>query len=169
MHFINNRICRRSQRRAFIGCPTFGISRIHIYNCGTLSVHSYSFGIDARSISQPFIFNLHIECIEFPYQVFLHLCCPGPFLISHHRNGFISMTTVTGIKQHQTYFIGSGGPQCKICNFRSILHLRQVVRADRIQLIRCVLFFCRRTTDNRSCSHSNQGKFIQFHGRYFKY
>ena len=32
MHFINNRICRRSQRRAFISCPTFGISRIHIYN-----------------------------------------------------------------------------------------------------------------------------------------
>ena len=169
MHFINNSIGRRSQSRSFILCPTLRIGSFHINDSSTFSIHPYCFRIDTRSISQPFILDLHIKCIEFPDQVIFHLCRPGSFLIRYHRNSLISMTAITCIKQHEAYFISSRRPQCKIRNFGSILHFRQAARTNGIQLIRRILILCRGTADNCRRSYSNQGKFIQFHGGYFKF
>ena len=169
MHFINNSIGRRSQSRSLILCPTFRIGCLHVNDSSTFSIHPYRFRIDARSISQPFILDFHIKCIEFPYQVFFHLCRPSSFLIRYHGNSLISMAAITCIKQHEAYFISSRRPQCKIRNFGSILHFRQTTRTNGIQLIRRVLILCRSTADNCRCGYSNQGKFIQFHGGYFKF
>ena len=110
MHLVNNDICRRSQCRPFVVRPPFRISGFHINNRRTFTVHTNSFGIDSRCVSQPLVVDFDIECIKFAFQVFFNFGSPCSLLGRIHGNCFVSMSSVSCLKQHQTNFIRRGRP-----------------------------------------------------------
>ena len=77
MHFIDNHISRRFQRRTPVTLPSLGICSLPVNNVSTFPIHSDSMGIDSRRVSLPFIIDFYIEGIEFAKQVLIYCSCPG--------------------------------------------------------------------------------------------
>ena len=104
MHFVDNHIGRRFQRRTLIILPSFRVRCFPIDNSGTFSIHPDSMSINSRSIPLPFIIDFHIESIELIEQILVNHSCPSSILSKFHLHCFISMTSFTFIIKHQAHF-----------------------------------------------------------------
>ena len=76
VHFVNNHIGRRCQRRTFILRPAFRVGFPHIDNGRALTVYTHCLRIDTRGITQPFTVDFYIESVELAFQILLYLSRP---------------------------------------------------------------------------------------------
>ena len=163
MHFINDNVSRTCQRRTLVLGPSFGIGLAQVDDGSTLAVHSYCLGVDTGSIALPLSVYLHVEGVEFPFQVFFYFCLPGTFLGPFHADGLVGMSTFACLVKHKAYFVGCGCPQRKLSCFGRILHLGQTAGTYRIKFKRSVFILCRSTTDNCGRRYSNDYQIVQLH------
>ena len=103
MHFIDNHISRRFQRRTSVILPPLRIGSLPVDDSCTLSVHSYSVSINPRRVALPFIVDFYIESIVLAEQILIYGCSPGSILTEFHLYCFVSMSAFSGIIKHQAH------------------------------------------------------------------
>ena len=132
VHFVDNHVSRRFQRRTLIALPPFGVRRFPVNDSSTFPVHSDGMGIDTWCVSLPFIVDFHVEGIEFIEQILVHYGRPGSVFAGFHLYCLVGMTAIAFIIKHQAHFFGCRRPERERSCFRRILHFCKTSRTNRI-------------------------------------
>ena len=111
VQFINHHVGETFQRRTLVFVPAFRIRLLPVDNGCTVAVHSHSLCHESGCISLPHIVYLDIECIEFSFQVFVHVSLPHAIGYRFHLHHAVGRTSLSFFIQQHPHFLSRRSPK----------------------------------------------------------